>query len=41
MRQRQKLKLTEQDGKRLASLGTKAAQQARGKGGGRKQLASL
>lgn len=37
----QRRKLTEQDGKGLASLGTKAAQQAQGKGGGRKQPVSL
>lgn len=37
----QRQKHTEQNGKGLASLGTKAAQQARGKGGGRKQPGSL
>lgn len=39
MRQRQKH--VEQNRKGLASLGTKAAQQAQGKGGGRKQPVSL
>lgn len=39
MRQRQKH--VEQNGKGLGSLGTKAAQQAQGKGGGRKQPVSL
>lgn len=34
-------KHTELDGKGSANLGTKAAQQAQGKGGGRKQPASL
>lgn len=38
---RQRWKHTELDGKGLANLGTKAAQQAQGKGGGRKQPASL
>lgn len=38
---RQKGEHTELDGKGSANLGTKAAQQAQGKGGGRKQPASL
>lgn len=38
---RQRWKHTELDGKGLANLGTKAAQRAQGKGGGRKQPASL
>lgn len=38
---RQRRKHVEQNGKGLASLGTKAAQQAQGQGGGRKQPVSL
>lgn len=38
---RQRWKHVEQNGKGLASLGTKAAQQAQGKGWGRKQPVSL
>lgn len=38
---RQRRKHAEQDGKGLASLGTKAARQAQGKGGVRKQPVSL
>lgn len=38
---RRRRKHAEQNGKGLANLGTKAAQQARGKGGGRKQPVSL